>query len=114
MQWSEALDLDVSFVRFAHPHSSEPHCPFPSTPSRRLNLERAGQLTDSDRTFQSNQSPEGSSEVLANTLLLPCHRTMARMHEGWLLGCLLWLRNLRSIIRASPPLFLVGLSVACA
>jgi hypothetical protein len=59
-------------------------------------------------------SQKGGSKVLANTLLLLCHRTMARMHEGWLLGCFLWLRNVQATVRANLPLLLAGLSVARA
>ena len=41
--------------------------------------------------------------MMADALLLPRSGAMARMHVGWLLGWLLWIRNLQPIIRASQP-----------
>lgn len=41
--------------------------------------------------------------MTANPLLLPRCRALASMHVGWLLGWLLWSRNLQPIIRVGRP-----------
>jgi hypothetical protein len=45
----------------------------------------------------------GLGRCLTHAPLLPNGMGLARMHLGWLLGWLLWSRNLRPIIRGGQP-----------